>query len=116
MAAKEHISEAEHLIRAVKEQIRGLIGMLPFDNIPRQMKIKFVYFIVLWLIAFLVKTGVSMLYSPQELLVCWRLDCKKHCRVLPGTYCKIHDEPSPTNTMVLQTHKDIALGLTGNLQ
>jgi hypothetical protein len=62
MAAKEHISEAEHLIRAVKEQIRGLIGMLPFDNIPRQMKIKFVYFIVLWLIAFLVKTGVLLLY------------------------------------------------------
>jgi hypothetical protein len=63
-AAKEHASEDEHSIRTVKERIWGQIGTLPFNNIPRQMKIKFVYFIVLWLNAFLVKTGVLMLYSP----------------------------------------------------
>ncbi len=78
----------------------GLIGMLPFDNIPWRMKIKFVYFILLWLNAFPVKTGVSLIYSPRELLVCRQLDYKKHCRVLPGTYCEVHDEPSPSNMMV----------------
>ncbi len=115
-AAKEHVSEAKRSIRTVKERTRGLIGMLPFDNIPWQMKIEFVYFIVLWLNAFPVKSGVSLIYSSRELLVHWRLDYKKHCRVLPGTYCKVHEEPLPSNTMVPWTHKGIALGPTGNLQ
>ncbi len=44
-AAKEHMSKAERLIRTVKEWIQGLIGMIPFDNIPQWMKIKFVYLI-----------------------------------------------------------------------
>ena len=80
------------------------------------MKIEFEYFIVLWLNAFPIKSGISSTFSPQELLVRWRLDYKKHCQVLPGTYCKVHDEPVPTNTMTPQTHKCIALGPTGNLQ
>ncbi len=46
----------------------------------------------------------------------WHLDYKNHCRVLPGTYCKVHDEPVPSNTVTAHTHKAIALGPTGNLQ
>jgi hypothetical protein len=115
-AAKEHVSKAERSIRTVKERTQGLIGTLPFDNIPRQMKIKFVYFILLWLNAFPVKTGVSSIYSPRELLVRWHQDYKKHCWLLPGTYCKVHDKPMPSNMMVPRTHKGIALGPTGNLQ
>ncbi len=115
-AAKEHVSEAECSIRTVKERMQGLIGKLPFDNIPWRMKIKFVYFIVLWLNAFPVKMGVLAIYSPWELLVHWCLDYKKHCRVLPGTYCKVHDKPLPSNTMVPRMHKGIALGTMGNLQ
>jgi hypothetical protein len=80
MAAKEHVSKAERSIRTVKERTRGLIGLLPFDNIPWWMKIEFVYFIVLWLNAFPVKTGVSSIYSPQELLVRWRLIIRNTAR------------------------------------
>jgi hypothetical protein len=99
--AKEHVSKVEHLIRTGKELIRGLIGMLPFDNIQQHMKIKFVYCIVLWLNAFLMKTGVLTPYSLWELLlVHWRLDYNDHYWVLTGTFCKVHDEPSPSNTMV----------------
>jgi hypothetical protein len=115
-AANEYVSKAECSIRTVKERTRGLISMLPFNNIPWRMNIEFVYFIVLWLSAFPVKTGVSSIYSPRELLVRWRLDYKKHCRVLPGTYCKVHDKPLPSNMMVPRTHKGIALGPMGNLQ
>jgi hypothetical protein len=79
------------------------------------MKIEFVYFTVLWLNAFLVKTEISATYLPRELLVRWQLDYKKHCQVLPGTYCKVHDEPDPSNTMVACMHKGIALVPTGNL-
>jgi hypothetical protein len=115
-AAKEHVSKVECSIRTMMERMRGLIGTLLFDNIPWRMKIKFVYFIVLWLNAFPVKTGVSAIYSPRELLVRWCLEYKKHCRVLPGTYCKVHDEPLPSNTMVPWMHKGIALDPMGNLQ
>ncbi|KAL3796182.1 hypothetical protein ACHAW5_005865 [Stephanodiscus triporus] len=56
--------------------------------------------------------GVSQMFSPRELLLRWRLDYKKHCRVEPGTYCEVHDEPVPTNTMTPCMHKAIALGPT----
>ena len=115
-AAKEHVSEAEQTIRTLKERTRGLLALLPFSHILRRMNIGVVYFIVQWLNAFLVKSGISTIYSPRELLFCWKLDYKKHCRVLPGSYCEVHDEPVPTNTMVARTHACIALGPTGNLQ
>jgi hypothetical protein len=115
-AAKEHVSEAERTIRTIKERTRGILATLPFSHLPRRMKIKFVHFIVLWLNAFPVRSGILSTFSPRELLVRWRLDHKKHCRVLLGTYCEVHDEPMPTNTMTPQTHECIALGPTGNLQ
>ena len=71
---------------------------------------------ILWLNAFPVKSGITQTNSPQELLTRWRLDYKKHCQVQPGTYCEVHDEPVPTNTMAWCAHKAIALGPTGNLQ
>jgi hypothetical protein len=99
MAAKDHVSEAERTIRTIKEWTRGLLATLPFQYIPRRMKIEFVYFMVLWLNVFPVKDGILAVYSPRELLVRWQTDYSKHCRVLPGMYCEVHDEPSPLNTM-----------------
>ena len=115
-AAKEHMSKAERTIRTVKERTRGLVCTLPFMHIPRRMKIEFVYYMVFWLNVFPVRTGISGVYSPRELLVPWRLDYTKHCRVLPGTYCEVHNEPVPLNTMTSRTHEAIAMGPTGNLQ
>jgi len=80
------------------------------------MKIEFVYFVILWLNAFPVKSVISHTILPRELLMRWHLDYKKHCRVQPGTYSEMHDEPVPTNTMVWRAHEAIALGPTGNLQ
>jgi hypothetical protein len=116
MAAKEHMSKAEQTISMIKERVRRLLGMLPLLHIPRRLKIKFIYFMVLWLNAFPVKNGISAVHLPRELLVCWRLDYNKHCQVLPGTYCKVHDEPLPSNIMTPRTHEAIAVGPTGNLQ
>ncbi len=80
------------------------------------MKIEVIYFMVLWLNAFTVKLGILQTFLPRELLVRWRLVYKKHCRVLPGTYCEVHDELVPTNTMVPRMHEAITLGPTGYLQ
>ncbi len=115
-AVREHISKAECSIRTVKEQMRGILMTLPFTHIPRRTKIEFVYFTVLWLNAFPVKMGISSTYLSPEILVRLQLDYKKHCQVLPRTYCKVHDEPDPSNSMVGHTHEGIALGPTGNLQ
>jgi hypothetical protein len=83
-AAKEHISKAERTIRIIKERTQGLLATLPFQHIPRRMKIEFIYFMVLWLNAFPVKDGILGAYSPQELLVRWQMDYSKHCRVCRG--------------------------------
>ena len=92
------------------------MNILPFTYIPRQMKIEFIYFVTLWLNALPVKSGVSETFSPREILLRLRMDAKKHCRVLPGSYCEVHDDPNPSNTTVSRTHEGIALGLTGNIQ
>ena len=59
---------------------------------------------------------MSEVYSPQELLVHWQCHFKKHCRVLPGSYCEVHDKPLPSDTKVVPTHEAIVAGPTGNLQ
>ncbi len=66
--------------------------------------------------AFPVKSGISQTFLLRELLIRWRLGYKKHCCVMPETYCAVHDEPVPTNTMVAHTHEAITLDPTGNLQ
>jgi hypothetical protein len=57
--AKEHVSKAKCSIQTIKECIRGIICTLPFEHIPRRLKIEFIYFVVLWLNMFPVKTGIS---------------------------------------------------------
>jgi hypothetical protein len=113
---KEHVSKAKQTICMIKERTWGLITTLPFKHIPHRMKIKFVYFTILWFNTFPVKTGILVMYSPRELLVRWRLDYAKHCQVVPGTYCEVHNKPIPMKTMTACTHEGIALGPTGNLQ
>ena len=115
-AAKEHVAEAEIKIRVVKERNIGVVNTLLFTYIQRRMKFEFIYFVTLWLNAFPVKSGVYETLSPREILLRWRMDAKKHCRVLPGSYCEVHDKPNPYNTTVSHTHKGIALGPTGNIQ
>ena len=100
----------------VKERNRDVVNTLPFTYIPRRMKIEFVYFVTLWLNVFPVKSGVSDTFSPREILIRWRMDVKKHCRVIPGLYSEVHGDPNPSNTNVSLTHEGVALRPTGNLQ
>ncbi len=68
-AAKEHVSEVERTIQTLKERTRGLLATHPFSHVPKRMKIEFVYFIVLWLNAFPVKNGISLVYLPREFII-----------------------------------------------
>ena len=100
----------------MKERSRGTAATLPFNHVPRRVKIELVYFIVFWLNAFPSKTGVPRQFSPREFILRLKVDYKKHCRVPFGSYCEVHDEPEPTNSQTPRTHPAIALGPSGNLQ
>jgi len=113
-AAREHIPEVERKIRLIKEQGRGILNTLPFKKMPRLMLIELIYHVVLWLNAFPAKSGVSETLSPRKIVYRHKLDFAKHCKLPFGTYCEVHDEPTPTNTMVTCSTPAIVLGPTGN--
>lgn len=80
------------------------------------MTIELIHFIVLWLNAFPVRSGISTKYSPRELVQRHQLSAKTHCKTPFGTYCEVHDEPDPSNGMNARTHETICMGPTGNAQ
>ena len=55
-------------------------------------------------------------YLNAKIVYRHKLDFAKHCKSPFGTYCKVHDEPAPTNTMVTRSTPAIVLGPTRNLQ
>jgi hypothetical protein len=117
MAAKENIPEVECKIRLIKEQGRGILkNTLTFKKMPRLMLIELVYHMVLWLNAFPAKSGVPETLSPRMIVFRHKLDFVKHCKLPFGTYCEVHDELTPMNTVVTRSTLAIGLGPTGNLQ
>jgi hypothetical protein len=115
-AAKEHVPEVKRKIRLIKERGRGILNTLPFKKMPRLMLIELIYHVVLWLNAFPANSGVSETLSPREIVYRHKLDFAKHCKSPFRTYCEVHDEPAPTNTMVTRSTPAIVLSPTGYLQ
>lgn len=115
-AAKKHVPEIEWRIRLTKERGRGILNTLPFQRIPKTILIELIYHVMLWLNAIPVRSGISDKLSPSELVIRQKLDFKKHCKVPFGSYCKVHNEPTPTNGMQSRTHPAMVLSPTGNLQ
>jgi hypothetical protein len=115
-AAKEHVPEIEHQIRLIKARGRGILNTLPFKKMPRLIWFELIYHVVLWHNAFPLKSGVSANLSPRKLVIRHKLDFAKHCGAQFGSYCEVHDEPMPTNSMTMRMTPVIVLGPTGNLQ
>ena len=61
---KEHVSKIEHCIHTVKERCRAMESDLPFNFLHKTIVINLIYFCILWLNAFPVKSGVSQEFSP----------------------------------------------------
>jgi hypothetical protein len=59
-AALEHIAEIECCICVIKEHARGILCTLPYPNLPQQIFIRLLHFIVTWLNNFSTSTGVSL--------------------------------------------------------
>jgi hypothetical protein len=62
--------------------------------------VELIYHVMLWLNAFMTKTGVSAMLLLRKIVYRHKLDFPKHCKTQFGTYCKAHDKPVLTNTMV----------------
>jgi hypothetical protein len=58
---------------------------------PRLMLIELIYHVVLWLNAFLAKSGVSETLSSHKIVYWHKLDFTKHCRLLFGMYCEVNN-------------------------
>ena len=85
---------------------------------PQIILIELIYHVMLWLSTFptTTKTGVSTMLSLHQIVYRHKLNFSKHCKAQFVTYCKAHNKPVPTNTMVTWLTPLIVLGPTGNLQ
>ncbi len=108
--------EVERRICLIKECRRGIQNTLPFIKIPQIILTRLIYHVVLWLNTFPTKSGVSKMLLPHKNVHRHKLDFAKHCKAQLDTYCKAHNEPTLTNTMVTCSTPAIVLGPTGNLQ
>jgi hypothetical protein len=115
-AANEHVPEIEWRICLIKERGRGILNTLPYKKMPQLMLIELIYHVVLWFNASPMKSGVSTTLSPREIVYRHKLDFKKHCRALFGSYVEAHEKPNPTNGMITRGSPAIILGPTGNQQ
>ena len=86
----------------MKKRVRAVCSVLPFMMLHKLIVTNAVYYAVLWLNAFPVKSGISDKMSPRAVVTCTNLNWKKHCQLTFGTYCEVHDKRSPTNDNVSQ--------------
>jgi hypothetical protein len=115
-AARKHIGEIKCYIQTIKECSCALVLDLPYTKLLRQVDIHLIYFAVLWLNSLPAAAGVSDKYSPLKIVLGPKLDFKKHCKAIFGSYIKAHDDTTITNTMRPCTFPGIFLGPTGNCQ
>lgn len=115
-ATNEHVPEIERTIRTIKERNRSLVSTMPFVHYPKLFKLALITNAVTWLNMFPHTDGISNILSPRVIVTGVSANFKTHCRVPIGSYCEIHDEPSPSNTETPRTSPAIALNSTGNQQ
>jgi hypothetical protein len=114
-SANEHEPFIERRIRVVKERVRSIRHSLPFQTIPKVILTHMVFYAVKLLNYFPVKGGVSEVYGPKAIMSGEVLDFKKFS--LPfGSYCQVHEEKLPRNSLASRTLGAISLGPSGNAQ
>ena len=62
------------------------------------------------------QNGISLEFSPKEIIMRWQLSTELHCQAQFGSYCVTYDEPNITNTQEIRGRDCICLGKTGNRQ
>jgi hypothetical protein len=114
-AANKHEPYVKRKICVIKERVRAVRHSLPFLKIPTQITTHMVFFVVKLLNIFPVKGGILDQYSPKAIMSGETINYKQYC--LPfGTYCQVHKENSPRNSMAARTQGAISLGPSNNWQ
>ena len=72
--------------------------------------------IVFWINTRPRKEGLSDVYSPRAILTETMPDYQVRCKLQVGTYCEVHDDPTPTNSTLTRSLPAIALEPVGNFQ
>ena len=75
-----------------------------------------VYNVCIWLNAFPLKSGLSMEYSPRDIVTHISVDYEKYCRSKLGSYVEASTDAMATNDQNPRTHGCIKLGDPGNRQ
>ncbi len=114
-SANEHEPNVERRIRVVKERTRAVQHSIPFTQIPAKMLTHMIFFVVKLLNYFPAKGGVSTQYSPKTIMSGQTLNYKQ-CSLPFGTYCQVHEEDGPRNSLVARTSGAISLGPSSNRQ
>jgi hypothetical protein len=114
-SANEHEPFIKRRIRVVKEQVRSIRHSLPFQSLPKVILTHMVFYSVKLLNYFPVKGSVSETLGPKAIMSSEVLDFKKFS--LPfGSYCQVHEEKLPRNSLASRTIGAISLGPSGNAQ
>ncbi len=88
---------------------------LPFTSIPIKMLTHMTFFVVKMLNHFPVKGGISSQYSPKTIMSGQTLNYKQ-CSLPFGSYCQVHEEDGPRNSLAARTQGAISLGPSSNRQ
>ena len=112
----EQVPEVERNIRLIKERLRSMLAGMPYSKIPTNFKRELILTCASMLNVIPREASVSNTLSPMELLTGRSLDYKKLCVLAPGTYCLVHEEHLPRNSMRERATGAIAIGPTATLQ
>ena len=117
VAAGEHAPVIERHIRHLKEGVRGMFNMLPFDKkrrLPDRIIIELVYAKTFFKNAVPALDGISDVLAPREIITKQRINYNRHCVLMFGQYVQTHEEHD--NTMKSRTIGAIAMRPTGARQ
>ena len=115
-SATEHVPDVEKNIRSLKERSRSASSVLPYDILPKLMKMAKVKLCAFWMNLFPREGSITSIYSPRMLLLGEMADFDKICKVPFGAYCEVFDNTQPSNTDTPRTSPAIALCPENNLQ
>ena len=83
----EHVSEIKQKTRHMKVRSRAIKAAITFTILSNVVIKALVIHTVRWMNALPAKAGVSDDLSPREIVLCWQLNTKIHCRATFDSFC-----------------------------
>lgn len=117
VSAGEHVTVIERHIRHLKDGVRSMYQVLPFDKrrkLPSRIFIELVHAKTFYKNAVLALNRVSNTISPREIFTQQRINYDRHCCLMFVQYVKTHE--GHDNTQKWRTIGAIAMCPTGTRQ